>query len=150
MGLLIMQKEAFSMPLMAEALGIAGRYHGEVSQYDEPVDPDYERYTAVEEAGLLRCFTLREEGELKGFASCYLETQIHHSSHFRAAVDTIYIEPEARIGMTGPRFLHKIEEELRAEGVKSISIASGLKHNISNLLKRMGYEPHEIIHTKVI
>ena len=149
MGLL-MQREQFSSSLLWDMLGIADEYAAEISVYDEDLNPDYEKYYVLERANVLRCFTLREHGELKGFASCYLEMQIHHKRHYRAVIETIFVEKDARIGMAGAKFLSQIEAKLKAEGVKSISIASGLKHNISNLLQRMGYIPHEIIHTKVI
>lgn len=118
----------------------------EVSFYkDIPLDPDYESYIKIEEAGNLRVYTARDEDNvLVGYAVFFIRANLHYRTSVQAVQDIIFIDPEKR-GF-GVKFILWTEEQLRAEGISVVfqHLKVSTPHTIE-LFKRLSYQPIDLI-----
>jgi len=123
-------------------------HYKEISHYpDIALDPDWDQYAAVEEAGALRTFTIRtEEKELVGYAIYFVRKNIHYKSSLQAVQDIIFLHPKYR--GRGAKFIKWCDEQLKAEGVQVVYHHVKEKHNFGPLLERQGYELIDLIYGK--
>ena len=122
----------------------------EIATYEDiPLDPDVDRYNAMDDAGAMRCYTARAEGALIGYAVFSLATNMHYRSSAIAVQDVLFVLPEHRKTRAGLGLIRYTERELKKEGVILI-----LQHEkIANpelgvILERLGYEALETIRGK--
>jgi hypothetical protein len=119
----------------------------EVSFYrDIPLDPDYDAYIAMDEAGVLRVYTARDDdNKLIGYAVFFIRTNPHYKKTLSAVQDIIFID-QTRRGIFGAKFILWCEDRLREEGVvvvyHHIKVATP---NTITLFKRLGYQEIDII-----
>ncbi len=129
------------------ALSLA--HYEEVAVYqDIPLSPDYDRYLSLEENGITRLFTIRNEGALIGYALFYLSHSIQYSKSYQAVQDILYIKPEYRGAGLGKDFLLYIDNQLRKEGVQVVFHHTKVKHDFSALLKRIGYTHTDSVYSR--
>jgi len=133
-------REKISIGLIKDILSLVKDHHMEVSQYkDLEIDPSYGKYFALEEAGALRIFTVRNEGDdLAGYAVFLLKESTHFKNIKEAIQDLLYLTPKAR-GLRGISFLKKCDEKLKEDGVQLIYHHVTVAKDFSPLLKRQGY-----------
>jgi GNAT superfamily N-acetyltransferase len=82
-------------------------------------DPDWTRYRIIEEAGLLHCFTARDEaGELVGYLTYFLTPSMHYRTVLQAEDDAFFLRADHRKGLAGVRLFRFAEGELRRLGAK--------------------------------
>lgn len=120
----------------------------EVAYYqDIALKPDTKRYELMEDAGVLRCYTAREDGRLIGYAFYFVMPHLHYADSLTAMQDVLFIEPEQRKGRLGFKLIAWCDDRLRDERVQVVThhvkIAPHL--NFGNLLARMGYEPTDML-----
>lgn len=132
-----------------EAKPMLEAHWAEVAHYpDIPFDPDLDAYVLLENAGMLRAYTVRERGEMKGYAVFFLRADIHYRSALYAACDIIYLDPALRGGMLAARFIMWCDEQLKLgapDGTLLISHHVKFAHDWTPLLKRLGYEPVDAV-----
>lgn len=118
----------------------------EVSFYkDIALDPDYDAYAKMDELGILRVYTARDEDNvLIGYAVFFVRTNPHYKQSLQAVQDIIFIDPEKR-GF-GVKFILWTEKQLAEEGVQVIfhHIKTKTPHTI-DLFRRLGYENIDLI-----
>lgn len=114
---------------------------------DIPFNPDVRTYEECDAAGILRIFTARHEGRLVGYSIFYVRPGIHCRDVLMASHDALFVERSAR-GLTGARFIIWCDEQLRKEGVRTVSQNSRLDHDIGPMLKRLGYKPQEMVYVR--
>jgi len=133
-----------SADLWAEVACVLSRNHKETGLLGVPLDPDVERYNALDDAGVLRCYTARDDrGLLVGYSVMIVSYSLHSRGSkqaLQALQDTTYIVSEFRSGMAGVRLMRWVDEQLIAEGVRVIVRQSCDRHDTSRVLERMGYE----------
>lgn len=113
------------------------------------LDPDRERYLALETAGRLRVYSMRRDGILVGY-SCYLVSPaLHYKGVLMAVNDVLYVSPEER-GLEPIKFMRWCEKELKNDGVQCITLHIKKSMNWGRLAERMGYEVVETNHLKWI
>lgn len=124
----------------------------EIATYRDhiPLDPDYARYQAAEAAGNLLILTARHRGVLVGYSIFFMLAHPHYKSTLFAMNDIIFLHPDLRGGMLGPRLIKASEEEVRSRGAMKISWHIKPSHDFSPLLKRMGYALDEINMAKIL
>lgn len=138
-----------SHDLWAEITPLLEVHHREIAHYpDIPLDPDVERYNAAEDAGMLRCYTARVGERLVGYATFFLNNNLHYKSSLQAAQDVIFVLPEYRCGRIGISLIKYCDAALRAEGVQATYQHVKAAHNFGPLLERMGYELVDLIYAK--
>lgn len=133
------QREQFAA-ILPELKPLLQLHWEEVAFYkDIPLDPDYDTYIAVENIGKLRVFTVREQGELIGYAIFFIG-HMHYKSTPIATQDVIFLHPDHR--GRGARLILYCDFQLASEGIQVVmhhtKMAPGL--DFSPILKRLGYE----------
>jgi GNAT superfamily N-acetyltransferase len=115
---------------------------------DIPLDPDTDAYEALDEAGMLRLYTVRDEHRLVGYAAYTVRTHLHYRQSKQAVQDVIFLLAEYRCGRTGMRLIEHADAQLAAEGVQVVFQHVKTAHNFGPLLERLGYEHVENVYAK--
>lgn len=119
----------------------------------QPLDPDWERFALLEDAGVLAVLTAREPGgRLAGYIVHVVFANLHYRSLLQAHDDAHYLAPEFRRGMAACRMFRAAEEMLRARGVRAVTYHTKLRagNDRGAVFKRLGYEPVETLYRKAL
>lgn len=123
----------------------------EVGHYrDIPIDMEWDKYRQLEEMGKLRCYTVREyidesctETILKGYAFFIVDNHLHYKSTLVANQDILFVRKAYR-GI-GRWFLEWCDEQLKAEGVVTVTHHAKPWFDYGTLFEKLGYEKAETI-----
>lgn len=127
--------------------GLLESHHREVGERFD-LDPDIQTYRALETS--LRIYTARREGLLIGYATFIVcATNLHHKGLRSAANDSLYIMPSCR-GFTGSLLMAYAEAQLKAEGIKVVTIHVPKVNDWTPLAIKWGYEVIETHVRKVL
>lgn len=108
--------------------------------------PDGERYVTLEKLGLLSVTTARDgEGRLEGYAVFTLAPCPHLPGETVAALDALYLLPQARRGLNALALLRSAEEALAARGAGLIQLSSPASRPCDALYRRLGATHTETI-----
>lgn len=120
----------------------------EIAHYkDIPLEPDAERYFMMQDAGMLRVFTVRDQlNGLVGYGVYIINTNPHYSSSKQALQDILFIRPEHR--GRGGKFITWCDEQLKADGCQVVYQHIKKAHNFGPMLERHGYELVDLIYAK--
>jgi GNAT superfamily N-acetyltransferase len=136
-------------PLLQEHWRELATYH------DIPLDPNYPKYAAAQESGMLRIYTVRTDGRagdnsrLVAYAIYFVSPHHHYQTTKWAISDIILVVTEHRGLKLGHGLFDFLEDALRAEGVEVMYTMAKLKHpELSMLLEMRGHERNEVIHAK--
>lgn len=91
------------------------------------LNPDFDKYQNIENAGSLIIITARKEGKLVGYWILFILPHLHYKDVLCGHTDIYYMLPEVRQGMTGVKLLSEGEKILKKRGVKKI-FAGDKKH----------------------
>lgn len=109
------------------------------------LDPDWDGYRAIEDAGQLAVFSARNGAGLVGYAVFFLRRHLHYRTVMVAINDLLYLQPAAREGLAGVRFIAGLEAEMTALGAKKVFFGVKAWHDFSPLLTRHGYTSMETV-----
>lgn len=139
---LTMGQETLAECLTDETRALLLRHWQEVSTTpDIPLDPDFAAYAALEEDGILRCYILRDQGVIQGYAVFMVSQSIKYQTVTDAYCDLLYVAPRLRGQMVGPRFLQWCDEQLAKAGVQLVRHCVQRTRDFGPVLTRLGYEP---------
>lgn len=143
-----LQRELATPALCEELLPLLEAHYQEIAHFkDIKLEPDFEQYIRVEEAGSLRVFTARDEDNaLFGYAIYFVRANIHYKSSVQAVQDILYVHPQYR-GI-GAKLIAHADRELAKEGVQAVYHHVKSEHNFGPLLERMGYKLVDLIYAK--
>lgn len=129
--------------LVEEIAPLLRAHHGEVAPFpDIPLEPNIPAYCGAEDAGLLRCYTLREAGLLIGYSVHFVVANPHYASSRQATADTIYVDPRYRDRGRGVALLRHADAELAREGVQVGYQHVAVARDFGPVLTRyLGYKP---------
>jgi GNAT superfamily N-acetyltransferase len=113
-----------------------------------PLDPDWDKYFAMEAAGILGIVTLRVNGKLGGYVACLVGPTLQSKSTTWGLIDTIWLHPNLRRGKLGDKLLQFAEDQLKLAGAKIIKIDTAPR--VGNWLVRKGYTAHHVVLTKTL
>lgn len=115
-----------------------------------PLDPDWERYYELADAGKLSVVTARERGRLVGYHIAVVSPHLHYRGTLHGVTDVYFILPEFRKGFTGIRLMKVVDEELKRLGV--VKRITGTKRHLDmgRLFERLGYRETERVYTKIL
>ena len=115
-----------------------------------PLDVDVDTYAAMDVAGELIVVSARRASQLVGYAFALVGYHRHHRSTVVGQMDMYYLCPDCRGGRTAFRLFRAVESEVRAAGAVRFTIETLSDRSHSRLLRRLGYAPNEIMHTKLL
>lgn len=119
------------------------------NQNELPLDPDWEKYCALDEMGLLLCCGAYDEEKLVGYFVAIVAPTLHCKNEVVAVNDALWLHPDYR-GGTGVRLMKFFESQCKDLGVSYMSMNITLKYDISPLLERMGWTHVEKTYSKCI
>ena len=88
-----------------------------------PLDPDYNMYSAGNEAGIIQFYTARDDLNLIGYVIVMLANKPHAKNCLYALCDMVYVHPEYRHTGVAPETTsvrRARSEESRGGGVRSL------------------------------
>lgn len=99
--------------------------HWEVfSVHGVTLDPNYELYKKTADLGHLLIYTVRDSGELVGYAFFFTSMNHHHRTLGWASSDIIWVEPKARRPRVASRLLDFVEADLARRGIAIAEIGT--------------------------
>ncbi len=119
-----------------------------------PLDPDWQKCLAYEQAGILHILTCRINDRLAGYIFTYLLDSVFFSLQW-ATVQGFWLDPAYRSGWTGVKLFKENERGMRERGAKAISVEILLKiasdrGTLGAILERLGYKPLGKLYAKVL
>lgn len=141
---------------LADCLGemkpLLARHWSEIGRNRERIalNPDYGRYLALDDAGMLHVVTARVGGTLVGYHLSTVANNMHYRDHVYALNDIFYVTPEHRRGRIGMRLLDHAEKTLKERGVSVAFMHVKLAHDFGAMLERRGYVAVERVFEKVL
>ena len=116
------------------------------------LDPDFDRYVAMDLAGILLTHTVRVDGILVGYFISLVLPALHYRRSLQAFTDIYYLAKAARRGHLAQRFFQYVAADLKRRGVQKQSIMRKLHTDprIGLLWERLGYRPIEVHYSKLL
>ena len=143
--------EPVSNSLCEEIFPLLEKHYDEVAHFKQiPLSPDFKQYKKLDEMGVLRCYTARDEtGGIVGYAIFMVKHNIHYSTSLQAVQDVIFIHPERR-GF-GIKFIKWCDEMLKADGVEAVYHHVKREHPaLGVILSRIGYKEIDHIYGRAL
>ena len=104
------------------------------------LDPDIEKYVALQECGVLRTITFLEGDRIVGYSALLLQPHLHYAGDIFAGVDVIYIAKDYRKGRLGLKLIDATERWCRELGVSVLTYHTKPAHPaIETILYRKDY-----------
>ena len=114
------------------------------------LNPDYDRYLALEELGMLHIVTVRDEGVLIAYYVSFVHANIHYRDHVFAANDILYVDEAYRGSTVAYRMISFAEKELKKLGVSVMTVHMKTDFPFERLCEKRGMKRSEYIYTKFI
>jgi hypothetical protein len=110
------------------------------------IEPDYDAYQKIEDAGSMVVITVRELGKLVGYLLGFSYRAMHHKHIIGGIADTMYLEPDHRT--YAPIVAARFEKEMKDMGVGIIGWPTHENGPTYALLKTMGYVGDDVVMEK--
>ncbi len=108
------------------------------------LNPMWTEYSRLEQAGVFKVFTARDEDKLVGYSAFFVRPHLHYADLLTAINDVLFLHPDYRQGLTGVRLLKHCESALKEMGVHKLCWHAKLETPLIPLLKRQGYTVEEV------
>lgn len=134
-----------------EGYSLFEEHYKEIAAYqDIPLDPDYNKYLLLADAGKLLILTAKLNGELVGYVIYVIDHATHYKGSLQAMQDVLFVKKDKRKSVLGCGYflLKKSEQVLKEMGVQVVYQHVKVAHDYSPLLDKLGYEKVETIHQK--
>jgi len=106
-----------------------------------PLDPDYDRYLAMCDAGLIHVATARDDGRLIGYFVTFVAPSLHYQHLIYGLNDILFLLMEYRGGTTAYRLFRFAIDDLQNNcGVSVISVHMKIKHEFRRILTKLGFK----------
>jgi len=132
-------------PLLNEHWELVALNQGKIK-----LNPDYEEYARLDAAGVLKCFTARNNGALVGYFILLISKSIHYSDHLFAVNDVIFVKPDSRAGATGYKLIKYAEDYCEKMGVSVLTLNTKVHLPFDKLMVHMGFNLIERIYSKYL
>jgi hypothetical protein len=115
---------------------------------DIPLMPNIEIYFKLQESGVFRLFTVRDEetNRLIGYSTFLVDKSVDHSQITQATCTNVFIKKENR--GYGWLFLKWCDEYLSQEKVEIIHRSVKAEHDHGTILSRLGYKLVDHIYSR--
>lgn len=114
-----------------------------------PLDPDWDRYYALDVQGVLRILTVRLAGRLVGYIFLLAGPHMHYKSTMWGHVDMFWLDPICRQGWTGVKLFKTLIRDAKAMELVNLTLATKthfMDNRVTKLLQRLGFMPIETVH----
>lgn len=133
-----------------EAMPLAQAHWNEISPGGD-MDFNSDALFAMEDNGMIRCYTARRDGVLAGYL-IYLGDESLYQRGRKIVRDLgLYVAPEFRKGTTAIRLMKYAEDDLRGVGVAEIfQVIPAGTDSLGRMLNGVGYRHHETVFKKIL
>lgn len=115
-----------------------------------PLNPDYDTYNRLADAGIIHVVTVRNDSNLIGYHIAMVYPHLHYAQSLTAHTDIYYIAKPYRKGYTGIRLFKFVEDDLKSFGVGRIYTSTKTDSDKGIIFNRLGYSKKEVVYTKVL
>lgn len=130
------------LPLHWEEIGL--------NHLDVPLDPDFDSYIAIENAGQLYVATVRDDDLLVGYWIGFVKGHLHYKSTLHAIADIYFVEKTYRKNGVGLKFFQWLEEDLKSLGVKKIFTGCKVNNDHTALFEHLGFTQSDKMFQKIL
>lgn len=102
-------------------------------------DPDYDKMIQLEELGIFKLFTARDEGRLVGYVAWIIAHHLHYRTLLFAHDDAFFLHREYRRGGEGIKLFEFCENALREMGVKRLACHEKIRFPLGPFFIRLGF-----------
>jgi GNAT superfamily N-acetyltransferase len=113
-----------------------------------PLDPDWEKYLAMDEMCIVHLTTARYHGELVGYAVYLLSNALHYKTLEVAEADMFWLAPEHRKGWAGVHLIKCAEASLKDLGVHKVFNKVKLHADVGKVFEYLGHTAVERVYAK--
>ncbi len=120
---------------------------------DVPLDPDWDKYYALDIAGTLRVLTVRANGALVGYLFGLFGPHLHSAHTLHSGVDMFWLDPVYRQGWTGFKLFKEFLRASKECGVvvANVHVRTGFADGrVGKLLVRLGFTPIEVNYSRKV
>lgn len=103
------------------------------------LDPDYDRYLLLEQAGGIHVTTARHDDLLIGYMVAFVVWHLHYKKSKTVVSDIYYVRPEYRKGTLGVRLFQAAEAAWKSIGVQVAYVGAKVSNDITKVWERLGY-----------
>jgi hypothetical protein len=140
------------MDVLDEFKNLSVHHWMEIANYQDkiPLEPDWDKYRKIEEAGMLMFMTVRVSGSMVGYCAFIITPHLHYKSCVTAMNDLVYVRPEYR-GFIGAKLIKESERTVVALGAKRViwHVKPG-DRDWRSVLEKMGYLLEEYMMGKYV
>jgi N-acetylglutamate synthase-like GNAT family acetyltransferase len=117
---------------------------------DLEIAPDFEKMKVLENMGMFKVITAREDGVLVGYLLALISEHLHYRTSPKVLiVDAYYVAPESRVG-TGVKLFRFMETLAKESGCIKIYASTKVHQDHSKFFDALGYRLSDTAHTKRI
>ncbi len=117
---------------------------------DLEIAPDFGKMKQLEDMGMFKVITVREDGRMVGYLLAVVNKHLHYrNSPLMLIVDAYYISPECRSG-TGVKLVRFTEELAHRLGAIKIYLSCKVHQDHTQLFLALGYRLSDHAFTKRI
>ena len=127
------------------------------AHYDElcvtkeyPLDPDWDSYVALSNAGRVRTITVRNDAELIGYIVFFIQPHLHYKQCKTAFEDVYYVKPEYRKGRVGIKMFQYAESVLKGIGVNRMVLHTKVHMDNTRLLEYLKFKMTDKVFSKML
>jgi len=149
---LIQYKQEFLCTCLEEFKPMLVKHWEEIAINKDTIklNPDYDKYYALEDLGMLKVFTARDEGKPVGYILFLVDSNMHYQDTIWAKMDIFYVNPEHRNARVAVRLIKFAEDCLKQDGVDVIMIGTKSHKPFDRLLEFLGYSEVEKYYGKKV
>lgn len=120
-----------------------------------PLDPDFARCLACEDAGIFKAWTAYDGQTLVGYCAWFIQPHLHYRSTIYAVEDLFLLSAPYRRGMTGLRLFTTCFPELKKLGVVKCLLHTKVhfereRGGLTKFLVRLGFENTDNLWMKIL
>ena len=115
---------------------------------DRPPSPDWDRVLEHERLGLLKVWTARINGDIRGFIAWNFIYPLGYPASLWAVDGGWYFDPKRRNAWKALRMWQSSEIALRAMGVEIMRAHDNIKRPLGPFFKRLGFHPVAVNYLK--
>lgn len=144
------QEDNIATVLERHDILLAHFYEVEKDEIHMEVDIDYDTYYTLEDSGVLKTFTVKDDGVLIGYYTVVLYPNLHYKGRLYGVADMMYLIEGYRGRGIGSKFIYFVNAHLENRGVEKTVINSKPGSPLDKLLVKEGYNHIENMYDKYI
>ena len=127
-------------------------HYKEIAMYKDKIslNPNYELYQAMADAGTLHILAARHGTVLVGYCVTFVNKHPHYNDHLYAVNDVVYLDPAYRHSAVAPEMIAELERMMLEKGVSVMTFHMKTYQPFETLMDFMGFEKAEYLYSKYI